>query len=150
MGGSPLDGKDPFGLLKIYGEWCGPNWTGGYTKEWNQMTPYEQQHAALPIGPLDEACKKHDKCYANCRGTFPCNPQDRSACFGNCDKALAGSSFNIYSAWLAYIIVFHNASLAGFEEMEAAEAVTLAMVRPGTRNPEPNSPNCTHCSGGSK
>jgi hypothetical protein len=44
-------------LVKIHGNWCGPNWTGGqrvaaedYTGPWDGPA----------ISPLDEACRSHD------------------------------------------------------------------------------------------
>jgi RHS repeat-associated protein len=27
----PINGIDPFGRYKVHGNWCGPDWTGGYT-----------------------------------------------------------------------------------------------------------------------
>ena len=43
--------------MKIHGNWCGPNWTGGqrvaaedYTGPWDGPA----------ISPLDEACRSHD------------------------------------------------------------------------------------------
>ncbi|MGH8307178.1 MAG: RHS repeat-associated core domain-containing protein [Gammaproteobacteria bacterium] len=125
VGQDPLGGVDPFGLIKIYGNWCGPNWTGGYTKEWNQMTPHEQQHAAPPVGPLDAACERHDKCYASCRGKFPCSPDGRSICFLNCDKGLESSAFNIGGFW--------------------GDVVGSAMARSGKRDAGPNAKSCPNC-----
>lgn len=44
-------------LVKIHGNWCGPNWTGGqrvsaqdYTGPWDGPA----------ISPLDQACRAHD------------------------------------------------------------------------------------------
>ena len=44
-------------MVKIHGNWCGPNWTGGqrvaakdYTGPWDGPA----------ITPLDEACRSHD------------------------------------------------------------------------------------------
>lgn len=44
-------------MVKIHGNWCGPNWTGGqrvsaedYTGPWDSPA----------IDPLDEACRSHD------------------------------------------------------------------------------------------
>ena len=45
-------------MVKIHGNWCGPNWTGGqkvaaedYTGPWDGPA----------ISKLDEACRSHDK-----------------------------------------------------------------------------------------
>lgn len=35
VGQDPVNNRDPFGHSKIYGNWCGPNWTGG------QKYPYD-------------------------------------------------------------------------------------------------------------
>jgi RHS repeat-associated protein len=120
----PLGGIDPLGLVKVHGNWCGPDWTGGYKKEWNQLTPNEQQHAKLPIDPIDVSCMKHDKCYASCRAKLPCSPDGRSACFGDCDLTLFAE---VYSQ--------------GF----TGYAVGTAMAREGKRNPGPNAANCPNC-----
>ena len=29
---SPTNAIDPSGLIKLYGSWCGPDWTGGFRK----------------------------------------------------------------------------------------------------------------------
>jgi hypothetical protein len=130
VGGNPIDSMDPIGPFnpftgngKVYGNWCGGDWTGGYTKEWNQMTPYEQAHAAPPIGPLDLACEQHDKCYAGYRTGFPCKPTDRSQCFLNCDNKLYGAAYSL-----------------GFW----GHIVGSAVGRGGPRN-EPNAKSCPLC-----
>jgi RHS repeat-associated protein len=125
----PIDGIDPFGRSKIYGNWCGPDWTGGYTKEWSQLTQTEQKNAKAAVDPLDAACMKHDKCYAACRGSFPCNQSKRSDCFLGCDKALENSAFKIGGWW--------------------GDLIGAAMARPGNRN-EPNATNCPNCTTGAR
>lgn len=124
VGNDPLSGVDPLGLVKVYGNWCGPDWTGGYRKEWNQLTANEQQRAKPPVGPIDVSCMKHDKCYASCRAGLPCNRDGRSACFGDCDLTLYGE---VYSQ--------------GF----TGYAVGTAMGRGGKRDPGPNATNCPNC-----
>ena len=54
-------------LVKIHGNWCGPNWTGGqkvsaqdYKGSWNSKC----------IDNLDCACRKHDKA---CAGELGCS-----------------------------------------------------------------------------
>lgn len=50
-------------MVKIHGNWCGPNWTGGqkvsaedYQGNWNYPA----------TTPLDEACRDHDRnCFEN-------------------------------------------------------------------------------------
>ena len=120
----PLDGVDPFGRFKVHGNWCGPDWTGGYKKEWNQLTPAEQQNAAPPVDPVDAACMRHDKCYGACRNKYPCGAADRSRCFADCDLTL-------YAA-------VYSQGFTGY-------AVGTAMNRSGTRDPGPNAKNCATC-----
>ncbi|MFZ6028030.1 MAG: RHS repeat-associated core domain-containing protein, partial [Chloroflexota bacterium] len=40
---NPVNFVDPEGLQKIYGNWCGPDWTGGYDKPWDQLTDEEKR-----------------------------------------------------------------------------------------------------------
>ncbi len=47
-------------MVKIHGNWCGPNWTGG-----RKLTAREYDERGLDwngpvISPLDEACRSHD------------------------------------------------------------------------------------------
>ena len=120
----PLDGIDPFGRSKIYGYWCGSDWTGGYKTDWNHLNPNEQRNAKAAIDPLDAACEKHDKCYGQCRSEIPCDQKKRSDCFIGCDKVLENSAFKIGGFW--------------------ADVIGSVMARPGARN-EPNAPNCPNC-----
>jgi len=126
----PINGIDPFGRAKIYGNWCGPNWTGGYKADFNELTDDQRRNAASPIDPLDAACAKHDKCYGHCRLYFPCDQKKRSDCFRDCDRVLENSAFQIGGFW--------------------GNVIGSAMSRPGPRN-EPNDKSCPPCSnGGSK
>ena len=66
----PLD--QVINLVKIHGNWCGPNWTGGknvqaseYTGSWNYPA----------ISKLDKACRTHDKECAS-RGNKGCCARD--------------------------------------------------------------------------
>jgi RHS repeat-associated protein len=121
----PLNGIDPFGRMKIYGNWCGPNWTGGYPRPWDELYPIEQQRVSAPVDPVDAACMKHDKCYAGCRGKYPCSAPDRSRCFADCDLTLYASVYS--QGFWGYVI-------------------GTAMDRGGKRDPGPNAKNCPGCS----
>jgi len=94
VGDNPLFGIDPSGLLqvfhpnRIYGFWCGPNWTGGYSKPWNDLTPYEQAHTHAPKSPLDSYCRDHDICYGRCAADNRCDMKQRSDCLKGCDTTL--------------------------------------------------------------
>jgi hypothetical protein len=125
---NPTDGIDPFGRAKIYGYWCGPNWTGGYQTDFNQLTPNQRRNAAAAVDPLDAACEHHDKCYARCRFNFPCTASKRSSCFRDCDRVLENSAFKIGGFW--------------------GDVIGTAM---SLHNPsEPNAKDCPTCSAGSK
>ena len=63
----PMDGIDPTGLSRMYGMWCGPEWTGGHKKSFDRLTLHERVRAKQPIDPLDIACRTHDICYGGCR-----------------------------------------------------------------------------------
>ncbi len=52
VGGEPTSNTDPYGLSKLYGNWCGPDWTGGYSRPWNELTPQERANALAPIDAL--------------------------------------------------------------------------------------------------
>lgn len=46
-------------MVKIYGRYCGPNWTAGKNRAANQ-TPLSEFQRVKPIDKLDEACRIHD------------------------------------------------------------------------------------------
>jgi hypothetical protein len=89
VGDDPVDGIDPLGLKKIYGNWCGPDWTGGFKKPWNALTLRQRRQALPPVDALDQACQYHDLCYGACGIAYPCSPDSRSQCFRGCDVALS-------------------------------------------------------------
>jgi RHS repeat-associated protein len=120
--GDPLSGIDPYGLTKIYGNWCGPDWTGGYKKPWNNLTPEEKQKVKPPIDQLDGACEKHDHCYGKCGTDFPCDSNQRAKCFRNCDRSLTSSAYQTGGFW--------------------GNVIGAAIDRPGNRDPGPNCPTC--------
>jgi RHS repeat-associated protein len=86
-------------ITQIHGNWCGPNWTGGFRKPWDKMTPAEQQLAdtssyRAPVDELDSCCKVHDKAHAACRARFPCDYDAQQRCLESADRALAACSNN--------------------------------------------------------
>jgi RHS repeat-associated protein len=92
VSGDPINFNDPSGLLKIYGNWCGPNWTGGHAEQYipSHDTPGYYKH---PISYADEVCSKHDVCYSNCRDSHPCNKGERRHCDRKCDYTLVHQMF---------------------------------------------------------
>jgi RHS repeat-associated protein len=100
---NPIQNIDPKGLIwtpnihngsvamKIHGNWCGPYWTGGFWKAWDEMDVNEQRITETRgvIDGLDSCCRTHDKCHANCRKMYPCNKNMQEMCLGVCDRNLA-------------------------------------------------------------
>ena len=121
----PINGIDPFGRYKVYGDWCGPDWTGGYTTDFNSLTPDQRRNARAAVDPVDAACEKHDKCYGRCRDNHPCSPNDRSRCFADCDFTL--------------LVAVYSRGFGGW-------VVGTAMDRGGKRDPGPNATDCPTCS----
>jgi hypothetical protein len=117
----------PFDSLpfRVHGYWCGPNWTGGYGKEWNQLTPDQQANASSPGDPVDAACMNHDKCYGKCRATYPCDATNRAGCFRNCDFNLMAATYS--QGRIGFVIGFY------FEHRKAP--------------PGPNASSCPTCGG---
>ena len=88
----PINAIDPSGLVKLHGSWCGPDWTGGFRKSYNELDTAERRAALPPVDALDQCCQTHDVTYASCRESFPCNPDKRSQCFQEADRRLSGCS----------------------------------------------------------
>jgi RHS repeat-associated protein len=86
---NPLKYFDPTGLFPYWGNWCGPDWTGGRKEQ------YDPAHASLykpPIDHNDAACMRHDWCYYMCRKGFPCDAGNRRMCMMRCDRVLASDT----------------------------------------------------------
>ena len=77
----------------IHGNWCGGNWTGGHTHPYYNVSSHYYKY---PNDILDNACLHHDICFADCRKSFPCDPQSRQTCMTNCNQKLSdvSTSFN--------------------------------------------------------
>jgi RHS repeat-associated protein len=65
---NPINAVDPGGLTKVYGNWCGPDWTGARPE---RFSPHPRGYYSPPIDALDSACLVHDVCYYQCRKSFP-------------------------------------------------------------------------------
>jgi RHS repeat-associated protein len=84
---NPINFSDPLGLFQWYGNWGGPDYTGGQLGSWNTI---DRSRARPPIDRQDECYKVHDLCYGACRDNYSCNcPADRQACFRKCDRQLS-------------------------------------------------------------
>ena len=120
VGNDPSDGVDPLGLWKAYGNWCGPDWTGGRRDVFNR---HRLGFYSPPIDGLDAACVKHDICYYKCRRAHPCNRGDRSSCFRNCDRQLTSAAYAVGGFW--------------------GNVIGTAIDRPGKRDADENDPSCS-------
>ncbi|WP_460710957.1 RHS repeat-associated core domain-containing protein, partial [Lysobacter terrae] len=116
----PMTGIDPRGLIKIYGFWCGPDWTGGRKEEFSPEHIYRR-----PVDRLDTSCMNHDMCYYTCRAGFPCDKSGRSECFRNCDYNLTKEAYAVGGFW--------------------GRTIGAAIDRPGERDSGPDSPECIYC-----
>jgi RHS repeat-associated protein len=87
---NPLEGIDPLGLIKIHGNWCGPDWTGG--REHPYVPNSDPNYYEPPIDIVDKGCMNHDICYSLCREDFPCSTSDRGNCMTECDRSLGEAS----------------------------------------------------------
>jgi RHS repeat-associated protein len=115
----PLNAIDPVGLFRVYGNWCGGDWTGGHKESY---TPHSLDYYRSPQDQLDSACKTHDLCYYQCRKNYPCSKAQRSGCFRDCDTRLAMAADAIGGFW--------------------GRTIALAIDRPGKRDPEPDDSSC--------
>ena len=88
---NPTGWVDPLGLVKIHGNWCGPDWTGGRKEPYNRALD-RNNHYAAPLGRLDTACRVHDMCFAQCRVDNACNGTGRENCMIRCDNVLVAAS----------------------------------------------------------
>jgi hypothetical protein len=123
----PIDAVDRTGLIALYGNWCGPDWTGGQEEEYSPN--HSRDHYQPPIDLLDAECKGHDICYYRCRHNNPCSPGGRSQCFRKCDKLLAHGAL----------------ATGGF----AADVIGGEMATFGGSGPGPNAKGCG-CGEGAK
>ena len=85
VSGNPVRYRDPLGHYRVYGNWCGPDWTGGLVEEYN---PLHDQRYKPAIDAIDAACEKHDKCYFQCRREFACTTSKRRTCMHTCNWTL--------------------------------------------------------------
>lgn len=90
----PINSIDPSGLIKIYGSWCGPNWSGGFKKSFDELDTAERSVVLPPIDVLDQCCQSHDLSYAICRTQYPCDAESRQRCFQKADKKISSCASN--------------------------------------------------------
>jgi RHS repeat-associated protein len=86
---NPTNYTDTRGLFPIYGNYCGPDWTGGYEGSWGNLTQTQRSNLHGPVDALDSCCESHDRRYETCRNTYPCDSVQRQACFEMADRELS-------------------------------------------------------------
>jgi RHS repeat-associated protein len=86
---NPVKHNDPKGLWAIYGNWCGPNWTGGSQEQYNPNNAAIYAANDSRIDSLDRCCRTHDRCFYRCRLNHPCDAWARRECMIECNRALA-------------------------------------------------------------
>ncbi|MHB0975264.1 MAG: RHS repeat-associated core domain-containing protein [Thiobacillus sp.] len=132
VGGNPTNAIDPRGLVKLYGSWCGPDWTGGFSKPYDQLDDVERSIVLPPVDDLDRCCQVHDITYASCRKQFPCDPEARKQCFKNADRSLNSCSANSHGDASSQILLFGNAKKRIADYMKDSDP-----------DPGANAPNCS-------
>jgi len=95
-------------LVKLYGSWCGPDWTGGFRQSYNELDPVERSIALSPVDELDTCCQTHDITYANCREKNPCDKKARAQCMQEADRELSSCSANSGGDQSPMILLFGN------------------------------------------
>jgi hypothetical protein len=112
-GDDPTNFYDPSGEYQIYGNYCGPYWTGGRKEQYDsshdlpitvvvsfnslgypQVGVSQTPYYAPPIDNLDAACENHDKCYAQCRANNKCDKTGRKNCMTQCNRVLGREAAN--------------------------------------------------------
>lgn len=105
---NPLSYTDPKGLIKLHGNWCGPDWTGGFTKSYDKLSDAERKAALPPVTKLDGCCQTHDIVYAVCRSAHPCDATARQKCFEEADRDLSSCASRSGSGYGANLLLFGN------------------------------------------
>ncbi|MGB7602730.1 MAG: RHS repeat-associated core domain-containing protein [Candidatus Sulfotelmatobacter sp.] len=109
----PVNLRDPSGQTNVpipaWGNWCGPNWTGGRTEEYNPL--HDSLYKNPWPGGTDATCMHHDKCYYYCRADHPCDKGARANCMRSCDYTFVHDvPWDAGGLVLADIIYYGNSS----------------------------------------
>jgi RHS repeat-associated protein len=108
VGSDPINAIDPSGLVKLYGSWCGPNWTGGFRRSYDELGPIERSVVLPAIDILDQCCQVHDITYADCRSKYPCEAKSRQQCFQDADRQLSSCAANAGGGQSPQFLIFGN------------------------------------------
>ena len=83
---------------KVYGNWCGPDWTGGRRESYSSTRAQIPNYYEEDVDELDALCEVHDKAYESCRLSSPCDENARKFCMKSVDKELQESSYEFSSS----------------------------------------------------
>lgn len=106
--GNPLSGIDPTALVKLHGNWCGPDFSGGFSKPYDKLDDAEKKATLPPVDKLDRCCQTHDIVYAMCRKANSCDAKARQKCFEAADRELSSCAANSGSGYGANLLLFGN------------------------------------------
>jgi RHS repeat-associated protein len=93
----PISFIDANGLWKWWGNWGGPNWTGGNVGTWEDVVD-NGWPVAPPQDNQDKCYEDHDKCHAACRddfrqckadGNWKSGKLQLGSCLRKCDRELS-------------------------------------------------------------
>ena len=99
---------DPTGLLKLHGNWCGPAFSGGFSKPYDKLDDAEKKAVLPPVDKLDSCCQTHDIAYTACRKVNPCDAKARQQCLEAADRTLSSGSAKAGSSYGANLLLFGN------------------------------------------
>ena len=77
-------------MVKIHGNWCGPNWTGGKRVSARNYLLSGGNFRGPCVDQLDCACREHDK---GCSGKGGCTRAADTKLIRECDKILGNPLF---------------------------------------------------------
>ena len=86
-----INETDYLGLLAVHGNWCGPNWTGGFKKPWNRLTQHQKKDVKETVDTVDSFCKNHDKMYGRCERNHSNNECNYLKCLNKADEYLVNA-----------------------------------------------------------
>jgi RHS repeat-associated protein len=128
---------DPTGLFPVYGNWCGPDWTGGHREQYNPAHDVSGPSGPYYNGPIDytdSVCRDHDICYYECRRDHKCDSGGRKNCMKQCD-------YNLVYELTRFPGRFEGVTDA-VEGMAIAAGIAVHSNKPSPGDNDKSCPNC--------
>jgi len=85
-------------MVKIHGNWCGPNWTAGKNQSAADYAARGGNFRSKCIDKIDCACRTHDQ---ECSGTKGCSRSADTKLIQACNRFLA-NPFNAIASPITY------------------------------------------------